>query len=72
MRELAIVGPRSHLAGAVQVFLLLSELVKGQKGVAVASGTVADAIAFSEQASLPYHLSTFCSILQILLLFKQL
>lgn len=62
----------SYLAGAVQVFLLLGELVKGQEGVAVSGGSVADTVAFPEQAPLPDHLSTFCSLLQVLLLFKHL
>lgn len=52
----------SHLACPVQVLLLLGELVKGQEGVAVPSSTVADAVAFPEQASLPYHLRTFNSV----------
>lgn len=62
----------SYPAGAVQVFLVLGELVKGQEGVAVAGGAVADAVAFSEQAPVPDHLRTFCSLLQVLLLFKHL
>lgn len=55
--------PFSYLAGAVQVFLVLGEFVKGQEGVAVASCAVADPVAFPQQTPLPDHLSTFCSFL---------
>lgn len=63
---------KSHLAGTIQVLLLLGELVKRQEGVAVAGGAVADPVAFSEQAPLPDDLSTVCGFLQVFLLFKHL
>lgn len=73
--ETAFCGPavsRSYLAGTIQIFLLLGELVKGQEGVAITGGAVADPVAFSEQAPLPDDLSTFSSLFQVLFLFKHL
>lgn len=64
--------PLGKLAGAVQVFLLLGELVERQEGVSVASGSMANTVAFSEQAPLPYHLTTLYSLLQVLFFFKNL
>lgn len=62
----------SYLADTIQILLVLAELVKGQEGIAIAGSAVADPVAFPEQATLPDDLSTFCSLLQIFLLFKHL
>lgn len=62
----------SYLAETIQIFLLLGEFVKGQEGVAITGGAVADPVAFSEQAPLPDDLSTFGSLLQVLLFIKHL
>lgn len=64
--------PRSYLAGAVQVFLLLGDFVERQEGVSVASRSMANTVAFSEQAPLPYHLAAVYSLLQVLFFFKNL
>lgn len=61
-----------YLAHTVEIFLLLGELVKGQESVAIAGGAVADPVAFPEKTPLPDDLSTFCSLLQVLLVFKHL
>lgn len=62
----------TYLASAVQVLLVLGELVQRQEGVAVAGGAVADAVAFSQQAPLPDDLRAVCRLLQVLLLFEHL
>ena len=61
-----------HLAGPVQVLLLLGVLVESQEGVAVPRRAVADPVALPEQPSLPDHLPAVQRVLQILLLLKHL
>lgn len=56
----------------MQVFLLLGEFIERQEGVSVASGSMANTVAFSEQAPLPYHLAAVYSLLQVLFFFKNL
>lgn len=62
----------SHLAGTVQVLLLLGQLVQRQEGVAVAGGAVAEAVTFPEQTALPDDLSAVGRLLQVLLLLEHL
>lgn len=64
--------PQCYLAGAVEVLLLLGELVEGEEGVGVARRAVTDTVTFPQQASLPDHLPTLHSILQVLLILKHL
>lgn len=62
----------SHLAGPVQVLPVLGQLVQRQESVAIASGAVAETVAFPEQAALPDDLGTVSRLLQVLLLLEDL
>lgn len=61
-----------HLAGPVEVLLVLGEAVEREEGVAVAGGTVADTVAFPQQAPLPDHLATVYRVLQVLVVLEDL
>lgn len=62
----------AHLAGTIQVLLVLCDVVKREEGVSVAGGAVTDAVTLPQQPSLPDHLSTLHSVSQVLLILKDL
>lgn len=62
----------SHLAGPVEVLLVLGEAVEREEGIAVAGGSVADAVALPQQAALPDNLAAVHRVLQVLVVLEDL
>lgn len=62
----------SHLAGSVEIFHVLSEVVKSQEGICIASCTVTQPVTFLQQPPLPNHFSTLQGIAEVLLFAKHL
>ena len=56
----------------MDVFLITSELICGEKPVRVASNTMADAVAFTKKSSVPQDLGTVLHGFQVLSITKYL